>query len=111
MRPMDTVSFALRSCRPYRHWYFGRARVGLAYRTIRAAGAAVLIAAAVGAGGMTGMTSALAADPATVALSGIVHDVTGAAFADIELVITEELTDDGGLAAFHATTGSDGAFS
>jgi len=37
--------------------------VALQYRTIRAAASALLIAVALGAGGMTGMTSALAADP------------------------------------------------
>ena len=37
--------------------------MALQYRTIRAAASALLIAVALGAGGMTGMTSALAADP------------------------------------------------
>ncbi len=37
--------------------------MALQYRTIRAAASALLIALAMGAGGMTGMTSALAADP------------------------------------------------
>lgn len=37
--------------------------MALQYRTIRAAASALLIAVAMGAGGMTGMTSALAADP------------------------------------------------
>ena len=85
--------------------------MGLGYRRARAAATALLIAAAVGAGGMTGMVSALAVDPSTVILSGTVVDGSGAPFADVELVIQEELSDDGGLAAFHATTGDDGSFS
>jgi hypothetical protein len=45
----------------------GRARVALQYRTLRAAVSALFVAVAMGAGGMTGMTSALAADvPADV---------------------------------------------
>jgi hypothetical protein len=85
--------------------------VALGYRTIRAAAAALVIAAAAGAGGMAGMASALAADPSMVTLGGTVVDDTGAPFAGVELVIQEELSDDGGLAAFHATTGDDGSFS
>lgn len=85
--------------------------MGLGYRTIRAAGAALLIAAAAGAGGMTGLASALAADPSMVPLGGSVVDATGAPFAGVALVIQEELPDDGGLAAFQVTTADDGSFS
>ena len=85
--------------------------MGRGYRRVRAAAAALLIAAAAGAGGTTGMVSALAADPSTVTLAGTVVDASGAPFAGVELVIQEELSDDGGLAAFHATTGADGSFS
>jgi hypothetical protein len=69
-----------------------------------------LLAAAVGTGGMAGMTSALAADPGTVALAGTVVDGQGAPLAGIHLVIAEELPPDGGAAAFNVTTGADGAF-
>lgn len=85
--------------------------MGLGYRRVRAAAAALLIAAAAGAGGMTGMVSALAADPSMVTLAGTVVDDSGTPFAGVELVIQEELSNDGGLAAFHATTGADGSFS
>lgn len=85
--------------------------MGLRYRTFRAAGSALLIAAAVGAGGMTGMTSVLAVDPSTVALTGSVADGAGAPLAGVHLVISEELEPDGGLAGFQATTGADGSFS
>jgi hypothetical protein len=84
--------------------------VALQYRRIRAAATAVVIAAAVGAGGMTGMTSTLAADP-TVPLTGTLVDGAGKALGGIELVLTEELAPDGGNAAFHATTAADGSFS
>ena len=82
----------------------------LAYRSVRAGASALLIALAVGAGGMTGMTSVLAADPATVALNGTVVDAEGAPLAGISLTISEELGPDGGLAAFQATTSADGTF-
>jgi hypothetical protein len=85
--------------------------VGLRYRTIRAAAAALLIAAATGAGGMTGMASALATDPSKVTLAGIVVDGGGAPLAGVGLVIQEEQPDDGGLAAFQVTTAADGSFS
>lgn len=84
--------------------------MGLPYRTIRAAASGLLVAAAVGTGGMTGMTSALAADPGMVALGGTVVDGNGAALAGVHLVISEELPPDGGIAAFHATTAADGSF-
>jgi hypothetical protein len=84
--------------------------VGLRYRTIRAAASALLVAAAVGTGGMAGMMSALAAGPATVGLSGTVVDGVGAPLAGIHLVISEELPPDGGLAAFQVTTAADGSF-
>ena len=85
--------------------------MGLGYRRVGAAAAALLIASAAGAGGMTGMVSALAADPPMVPLAGTVVDDAGAPFAGVELVIQEELANDGGLAGFHATTGADGSFS
>ena len=84
--------------------------MGLQYRAIRAAASALLVAAAVGTGGMTGMTSTLAADPATVGLTGTLVDGGGAPIAGVHLVITEELPPDGGIAAFQATTGADGSF-
>jgi hypothetical protein len=83
--------------------------VALQYRTIRAAASALLIAVAVGAGGMTGMTSTLAADP-TVPVTGTLVDGAGAALAGVDLLLTEELAPDGGIAAFQAKTGADGTF-
>jgi hypothetical protein len=85
--------------------------VGLRYRTIRAAGSALLVAAAVGTGGMAGMTSVLAADPPTVGLAGTVVDAGGAPLAGIALTITEIVAPDGGAAAVAATTTADGTFS
>jgi hypothetical protein len=85
--------------------------VGLQYRAIRAAATALLVALALGAGGMAGMTSALAADPSMVELSGTVVDGSAAPLAGIPLVITEELSADGGIAAFQVVTGADGSFS
>ena len=84
--------------------------MGLSYRTIRAAGSALLVAAAVGTGGMTGMASALAADPGTVAVSGSLVDGAGHPLAGIHLTIVEELPPDGGIAGFPVTTGEDGSF-
>jgi len=84
--------------------------VGLRYRTIRAAGSALLVAAAVGTGGMAGMTSVLAADPAIVGLAGTVVDSGGAPLAGIPLMITEIVLPDGGASAVEATTAADGSF-
>ena len=84
--------------------------MGLRYRTIRAAASALLVAAAVGTGGMAGMTSALAGSPATVGLEGTVVDSAGAPLGGVHLVISEELPPDGGLAAFQVTTAADGSF-
>jgi hypothetical protein len=64
----------------------------------------------VGTGGMAGMTSALAAGPATVGLEGTVVDSAGAPLGGVHLVISEELPPDGGLAAFQVTTAADGSF-
>src|SRR4051794_29346086 len=111
MHPMDTLGQPKRSCRAYRHWYFGRARVGLQYRSIRAAASALLAAAAVGTGGMAGMTSALAADPGLVGLAGTVVDGGGIPLAGGHLVISEELPPDGGIAAYQVVTAVDGTFS
>lgn len=84
--------------------------MGLRYRTIRAAASALLVAAAVGTGGMAGLTSALAAGPATVGLEGTVVDSAGAPLGGVHLVITEELPPDGGLAGFQVTTAANGSF-
>jgi hypothetical protein len=84
--------------------------VGLQYRAIRAAATALLVAAAVGTGGMAGMGSALAADPAVVGLTGTLVDHGGAPLGGVHLVLTEELPPDGGIAAFQVTTAADGAF-
>jgi hypothetical protein len=85
--------------------------VGLRFRTIRAAASALLVAAAVGTGGMAGMTSVLAADPAMVGLAGTVvnHD-GGRPLAGIPLVITELVLPDGGAVAVQTVTGPDGTF-
>jgi hypothetical protein len=85
--------------------------VALRYRTIRAAASALLVAAAVGTGGMVGMTSVLAADPPMVGLAGTVvnHD-GGAPLAGLPLVITEIGGADGGAVAAQTTTGADGRF-
>jgi hypothetical protein len=64
----------------------------------------------VGTGGMAGMTSALAGDPAKVDLHGTVVDSAGAPLGGVHLVISEELPPDGGLAAFKVTTAADGSF-
>lgn len=84
--------------------------MGLQYRAIRAAASALLVAAAVGTGGMAGMTSALAADPATVGIAGTVVDGGGSPLAGVHLVISEEHPADGALAAVQAVTGADGSF-
>jgi hypothetical protein len=85
--------------------------VGPGYGTLRAAGTALLLAAAVGAGGTAGMTSALAADPGKVTLGGSLVDGHGAPLGGIQLLVTEELQPDGGAAAVPATTAADGSFS
>ena len=84
--------------------------MGLQYRTFRAAASVLLVAAAVGTGGMTSIGSVLAADPPTVALSGTVVDGGGAPLAALHLMIVEELPPDGGAVAVQATTGADGSF-
>jgi hypothetical protein len=86
--------------------------VRLRERTSRAAVSAWLLAATIGAVGMTGMSSALAVDgPATIALAGHVRDAAGTALAGVPLVVTEELPPDGGLAGWQVTTAEDGTFS
>jgi hypothetical protein len=85
--------------------------VRLRERTSRAAVSAWLLAATVGAVGMTGMSSALAVDgPATVSLAGQLRDASGAALAGVPLVVAEELPPDGGLAGWQVTTAADGTF-
>lgn len=84
--------------------------MALSFRTIRAAGSALLVAVAVGAGGMAGMASALAADPGRVTLVGTLVDGGGQPLGGVRLTIVEELPPDGGMAAFPVTTGSDGSF-
>lgn len=84
--------------------------MGLRYRTTRAAASALVIATAMGAGGMTGMTSALAVDPpAQIAVTGTLVDGTGAPLAGVALQIGEEHPE-GGLAGAQVTTGPDGGF-
>jgi hypothetical protein len=63
-----------------------------------------------GTGGMTGMGSALAAEPTTVAVSGTLVDGSGHPLGGVHLTIVEELPPDGGIAAFPVTTGTDGSF-
>ena len=84
--------------------------MGLSYRTLRAGASALLVAAAVGTGGMTGTASVLAADPGTVALAGRLVDGSALPLGGVQLTITEELPPDGGIAAFPVTTGADGSF-
>ena len=84
--------------------------MGLRYRTIRAAASVLLVAAAVGTGGMTGLGSVLAVDPSTVGLSGTVVDGGGAPLAGLQLMISEILPPDGGAVAVQTTTGADGTF-
>ncbi len=83
--------------------------MGPGYRPIRAAASALIISAAIGAGGMTGMTSVLAADP-HVDLSAKLVDGSGAPIGGVHLRITEELPPDGGLVAFQVVTAPDGTF-
>ena len=85
--------------------------MGLSYRSIRAAGSALLVAATVGAGGMTGMTSVLAADPSTVTIDAALVDGASQPLAGVRLTVIEELPPDGGIAAFPVTTAADGTFS
>jgi hypothetical protein len=86
--------------------------VGRRYRAARAAAPALLLATAIGAAGTTGMSSALAVDPpARIALAGHLADSHGAALRGVDLVVSEELPPDGGLAGFQARTGADGSFS
>jgi hypothetical protein len=85
--------------------------VGLQYKAIRAAATAVLVAAAVGTGGMGGLTSAMAADPAMVQLAGTVVGKGDAPLAGIHLTITQEYSPDGGFAATQVVTATDGTFS
>jgi hypothetical protein len=84
------------------------------YRAIRGAASALLVAVAVGSAGMGGITSALAADPGTLVLTGtLIRTVDGTAtpLPGIDLVLTEtSAADDGGTAAFQVTTGADGSF-
>jgi len=84
--------------------------VALSFRSIRAAGSALLVAVAVGAGGMTGAGSALAADPGRVPLAGTLVDGAGQPLGGVRLTIVEELPPDGGIAAFPVTTAGDGSF-
>lgn len=84
--------------------------MGLQYRAIRAAASALLIATAIGVAGTAGMTSALAADPATVELSGVVLGAGDAPLAGVHLTTTEEDSADGGLAANQVVTAVDGHF-
>jgi hypothetical protein len=86
--------------------------VTLRHRGPRAAVSALLFAGAIGVGGMTGMTSALAVDsPAAVQITGQLVNGAGAPLGSVPLIVSEELPPDGGLAGFQATTGSDGGFS
>jgi hypothetical protein len=63
-----------------------------------------------GTGGMTGMASALAAEPGTAALNGTLVDGSGQPLGGVELTIVEELPPDGGISAFPVTTAADGSF-
>jgi hypothetical protein len=86
--------------------------VGRPYRAARAAASALLLATAIGAAGTTSVSTALAVDPpARVAVSGHVADAHGVALAGVDLVVSEELPPDGGLAGFQTTTGAGGSFS
>jgi hypothetical protein len=112
MRPMDTLDDALRCSQPVPALVpSGRARVGLWNRTVRAAATALLVAVAVGAGGMASMTSALAADPGMVVVSGSLVDGQGLPLGGVHLTVAEEVPPDGGAAAFPTTTAADGSFS
>ena len=94
----------------YRHWYSGESARGTSVPNDPGGRDRPPGGAAVGTGGMAGMTSALAADPAIVELSGTVVDGAAAPLAGIPLVITEELSADGGIAAFQVVTAGDGSF-
>ena len=85
--------------------------MGLQYRAIRAAASALLVATAVGTGGMTGMASALAADPAPVELTGVLLGAGDLPLVGVHLTITEEYSPDGGLASNQVVTGPGGRFS
>ena len=86
--------------------------MGRRYRAARAACSALLLATAIGAAGTTSVSTALAVDPpARIAVSGHLADAHGASLAGVDLVVSEELPPDGGLAGFQATTGEDGGFS
>lgn len=85
--------------------------MGLQYRTIRAAASVLLVAAAVGTGGMTGIGSVRAADPpATVFVTGTLANEHGTGLPFVHLVVAEMLPPDGGAAGFDVTTGPDGGF-
>jgi hypothetical protein len=87
-------------------------RVTLRYRAPRAAVSALLLATAIGAAGTTGVSTALGVDPpARVDIAGTLADGHGAALRGIDLIVSEELPPDGGLAGFQTTTGADGSFS
>jgi hypothetical protein len=83
--------------------------VGLQYRTIRAAATALLVAAAVGVGGMGGMTSALASDPGTITLTGTLLEGT-VPLGGVHLLVAETGPDDA-FAGVQAITAADGTFS
>jgi hypothetical protein len=86
-------------------------RVTLRSRVPRAAVSALVLATAIGAAGTTGLSTALAVDPpAKVDIAGTLADGHGAALAGIDLIVSEELPPDGGLAGFQATSGPDGSF-
>ena len=71
----------------------------------------MLLAAAIGVAGTTGISAALAVDPvASVPLGGVLVDEHDLPIAGVDLVVSEEAAPDGGLAGFHATTGDDGSF-
>ena len=84
--------------------------MGLGYRTIRAAATAVVIATAVGLGGMTGMSPVVAVEPGMTTLTGTLLDADAAPLPGVHLIVTQEYAPDGGLAAVQATTGTDGRF-
>ena len=57
------------------------------------------------------MSSALAADPAMITLTGTIAEPDGTPFADLPIKIREELSDYGGIAGFETTTDASGSFS
>ncbi|MEA2519803.1 MAG: hypothetical protein QOF49_1883 [Chloroflexota bacterium] len=85
--------------------------MALQYRTIRAAGSALLIAVSFGVGGLTGVGSALAVDPAMVTVDGVLDGSAGEPLAGVQLVVEELESPAGALAGFPVTTGVDGGFS